>query len=81
VKSHINEMPNLTLSITEELHEKMKRHSEIRWGDIVRKSISEKIEDLEIMDRLAKKSKLTQADIGEISHKVNRDIFEELNKR
>ena len=74
-------MPNLTLSIPEELHERMKKHSEIRWSEVVRKSISEKIEDLEVLDKLTRKSKLTQADVDEIAHKINRDVFEELNKR
>ena len=74
-------MPNVTLSIPGELHEKMKKHSEIRWSEVVRKSISEKIEDLEIMDKLTKRSKLTQADVDEIAHKINRDVFEELSKR
>ena len=74
-------MPNVTLSIPEGLHEKMKKHSEIRWSEVVRKSITEKIDDLEIMDRLTKRSKLTQADVDEISHKIDRDVFKELNKR
>ena len=74
-------MPNVTLSIPENLHARMKKHSEIRWSEVVRKSISEKIDDLEIMDRLTKRSKLTQAEVNEISHKINRDVFEELNKR
>ena len=74
-------MPNLTLSIPEELHEKMKRHSEIRWSEVVRKTISEKIGDLELMDKLTSKSKLTQKDAEEIAHKINREVFSELNKR
>ena len=74
-------MPNVTLSIPEELHEKMKRHSEIRWSEVVRKSISEKIEDLEVMDRLTKRSKLTQADVDAIASKINREVFGDLNKR
>ena len=74
-------MPNLTLSIPEKLHERMKKHSEIRWSEVVRKSISEKIEDLEVMEKLAKRSKLTQADVDEIAEKIDRDVFEELNKR
>ena len=74
-------MPNVTLSIPGPLHEKMKKHSEIRWSEVVRKSISEKIEDLEIMDKITKKSRLTRADVDEIAHKINRDAFEELNKR
>ena len=74
-------VPNVTLSIPEALHEKMKKHSEIRWSEVVRKSISEKIEDLDVMDKLTRRSKLTQADVDEIAHKINRDVFEGLNKR
>ncbi len=60
-------MPNVTLSIPEALHEKMKLHSEIRWSEVVRKSISSKIHDLELMDALTKKSKLTQADVAKLA--------------
>ena len=74
-------MTNLTLAIPETLHKKMKQHPEIRWSEVVRKSISEKIEDLEIMDKLTKKSKLTQKDVNEIAHKINREVFEELNRK
>ena len=82
IKSHkVIKLPNVTLSIPEDLHEKMKKHSEIRWSEVVRKSISEKIDDLEVMDRLTRRSRLTQADVDEIAHKVNRDVFEELSKR
>ena len=74
-------MPNVTLSIPEGLHEKMKKHSEIRWSEVVRKSISEKIEDLELMGKLTKRSNLTPTDVDEMAHKINRNVFEELNKR
>lgn len=74
-------MPNVTLSVSKDLYEKMKKHPEIRWSEVVRKSISEKIDDLEVMDKLTKRSKLTQADVDEIAHKINRDVFQELNKR
>ena len=74
-------LPNVTLSIPEALHEKMKKHSEIRWSEVVRKTISEKIEDLEVLYKLTRKSKLTQADVDEIAQKIDRDVFEELNKR
>src|SRR3989344_4607688 len=53
-------MTNVTLAIPEDLHTKMKEHSEIRWSEVVRKTIAEKVEMLEAMDTLAKKSKLTK---------------------
>ena len=74
-------MPNVTLAIPEELHTKMKKHSDIRWSEVVRKSIAAKVEMLDVMDKIAKKSKLTKKDVDEISHKIKREIFEDLNKR
>ncbi len=65
-------MVNMTLSIPPDLHSRMKRFSEIRWSEVVRKSISEKINILETMDRIAEKSKLTQKDVDDIAKKVNR---------
>lgn len=74
-------MPNLTLAISEELHNKMKQHSDVRWSEVVRKSISERVEILDVVDKLAKKSKLTKKDVDEIAHKINRKVFDELDKR
>lgn len=71
-------MPNITLSIPEDLHEKMKHHSEIRWSEVVRKTISEKVELLEAMDRIAKKSKLTQKDVDEIAEKIDSSVAKKL---
>ena len=74
-------MPNLTLSIPETLHEKMKEHSEIRWSEVVRKSISQKIEDLDIMDKLTAKSKLTQRDVESIASKIDGTVAKKLGLR
>jgi hypothetical protein len=74
-------MTNITLAIPEDLHEKMKKHSEIRWSEVVRKSLTQKVEMLDVMDKIAKKSKMTNKDVDEISSKIKKDVFEELNKR
>ncbi len=74
-------MPNVTLSIPEDLHTRMKEHTEIRWSEVVRKSISRKIEDLEIMDKLAKKSKMTAKDVEEIATKIDKDAAKKLGLR
>ncbi|MBI4439473.1 hypothetical protein HY638_00715 [Candidatus Woesearchaeota archaeon] len=71
-------MPNVTLAIPKELHEKMKQHSEIRWSAVIRKTIAERIEALEIMDRITSKSKLTQADVEEISSKIDSAVAKKL---
>ena len=74
-------MPNVTLAIPEELHTQMKKHSDIRWSEVVRKSIAAKVEMLDMMDKIAKKSKLTKKDVDEISHKIKKEVFKDLSKR
>ena len=74
-------MTNITLAIPDELHTRMKQHAEIRWSEVVRKTISQKIELLDAMNTIAAKSKLTKKDVDEISRKIKGEMFEELNKR
>jgi hypothetical protein len=38
---------HITLSIPNELYEEMKKHKEINWSEVARKSIEEKLSDLE----------------------------------
>lgn len=71
-------MPNLTLAISEELHNKMKQHSDVRWSEVVRKSISERVEILDVVNKLAKKSKLTKKDVDEIAEKVDSAVAKKL---
>lgn len=65
-------MANITLSIPDELHRKMKGISDVRWSEIARRAIEQRINDLEEMNRLASKSKMTDKDIEEISKKIKR---------
>jgi predicted CopG family antitoxin len=65
-------MVNMTLSIPEELHSKMRKMSEIRWSEVARRAIEQRINDLEVMNKIASKSKLTKKDVDEISKKIKR---------
>lgn len=65
-------MTNMTLAIPEELHRKMKQFSEIKWSEVARKAIEQKVKDLETMNKIASKSKLTKKDVEEISKKIKR---------
>jgi len=44
-------MTNITLSIEDEVHKKMRRYSEIKWSEFVRKCIQKRIEELERLDK------------------------------
>ncbi len=65
-------MANMTLSIPDELMKKMKLMREVRWSEIARQAIEERINDFEVMEKIASKSKLTQKDVDEISKKIKR---------
>ena len=48
-------MTNITLSIEEEVYKLMRRHSEIKWSEFVRKIIKKRLEDLEKIEALKDK--------------------------
>ncbi|MBI5884591.1 hypothetical protein HZB89_00665 [archaeon] len=45
-------MPNITLAVTTDLHDKMKKHPEFKWSEVARSAIEEKIKDAELLDDL-----------------------------
>ena len=69
-----NKMPNMTLSIPEELHKKMKNMSDIRWSEIARRAIEQRMNDLEIMNKITSKSKFTEKEIKKLSDRIKRGI-------
>ncbi len=71
-------MSNITLAIPEELHEKMMEHTEIRWSEVVRLAIQKRVADLELMEKLTSRSKLTKKDAEEISEKIDREVSKKL---
>ena len=64
----------MTLSIPDELHKKMKRFSEIKWSEVARRAIEQRVNDLDTMERIVAKSKLTEKDAKEISDKIKKGI-------
>ena len=67
-------MVSVTLSVSKDLKQKMGKHKEIRWSEIARQAIQERIELLEKMDRLLEKSKLTERETISLGRKVNKSL-------
>jgi len=61
---------NVTFAVPEELHEIMKRHSEIKWSEIARKAMWEYARKLELMERITRESRLSEKDVLELDKKV-----------
>ncbi|MEK6887286.1 MAG: hypothetical protein AABW88_05655 [Nanoarchaeota archaeon] len=66
-------MANMTLAIPDEIQAEMKRFPEIRWSEVARKAILEKIERLETIEKIARKSKLTKKDIDEFDTMIKKE--------
>jgi predicted CopG family antitoxin len=71
-------VPNLTLSISAELYEAMKKHPEVRWSEVARGAISKRLRDLETLDEILSKSTLTERDVKEIAERVNKGVWEKV---
>jgi len=65
-------MVNMTLAIPDALHEKMKQFNDIKWSEVARRAIEQRINDLEIMNKIASKSKLTSNDAEELAKKIKK---------
>ncbi len=59
-------MPTMTLAIPEDLQQLIKEHGEVKWSEIARRAMWEHARKLELLDALAKDSKLTERDVEEI---------------
>ena len=63
-------MGNMTLSIPDQVQKEMKNFSEVKWSEVARKAIQERLETLQLAEKLAKKSKLSAKDVEDFSRKI-----------
>lgn len=63
-------MTNVTLSIEDSVYKRMRRHSEIKWSEFVRKAIKERLGQLDMLEHNpAKESILTMLASEEVLKK------------
>ena len=70
----------MTLSIPEDLHVFIKQHNEIRWSEIARRAMWDYAKRLEILDRIAEKSKLTEKDVEELDRIIKKAVHKHYRK-
>ncbi|MFH1211834.1 MAG: hypothetical protein V1659_02790 [Candidatus Woesearchaeota archaeon] len=63
-------MGNITLSMPDAVQAEMRNFTDVRWSEVARKAIIEKIDALKMAEKLANKSKLTKKDVDEFSKKI-----------
>ena len=67
-------MATLSVSVPDTLRNKMNAHNEVNWSAVARNAFENKIREVEIIRKIAKKSKLTEKDAKEISDKINKAV-------
>jgi len=76
-------MPNLTLSIPEELKKEMDELSETNWSVLVRKFLSERVKRellLKKLDKMLGNSELTEEDCLKLGRKVKEGMWKRYKK-
>lgn len=63
-------MPNITLSLPDDVYKKMKKHFQVKWSEVARRAIINEIEKFEAIEKIASKSKLTLKDVEELDKKI-----------
>ena len=68
-------MPTITLSVPDELKNEMDKHKIINWSEVARTAIRERIVQLNILNDIASKSKLTEQDALELGRKIKKSMW------
>lgn len=76
-------MPNITLSIPEDLKKRMDAMPEIKWSEVTREFLSEKVKRLFLLKKLdesLKNSKLTDEDCLRLGKKIKERMWKKYKK-
>jgi hypothetical protein len=67
-------MPNMTLSIPEDVYKIVKAHNEVRWSEIARRAIEDYAKKIALLNAMTQESELTEDDIIALDHTVKTGI-------
>lgn len=67
-------MPNMTIRIPEDLKKEIDNHPEINWSEVARQSMWTYIRKLEVAEKIASESKLTEEGAEELSKNLKHNI-------
>ena len=73
-------MVNVTLSIPNELKQKMDTFAEINWSAVAREAFDEKVRDMEFIKKFKAKSTITKEDALRWGKEVSKSLSNRLRK-
>jgi len=74
-------MPNITLSVPEEMKREMDESKFINWSEVAREAIRERLAEVVLFKSIVAKSKLTEKDAIEIGNKISESLYRKYMKR
>ena len=69
-------MPNMTLSLPEEVYKIVKSHKEVRWSEIARRAIEDYAKKVALLNAMTAQSELTQDDIMALDKKIKSGVHQ-----
>lgn len=67
-------MGTISVSIPDDLRERMVAMEEVNWSAVARKAFEEKVKEVEFLKKIVQKSKLTEKDANEIASVINAKV-------
>ena len=67
-------MGTMSVSVPDKLREKMGQMDEVNWSAVARKAFEQKVKEVDILQKIANKSKLTEKDAQILGNKINKSI-------
>ncbi|HNW05821.1 MAG TPA: hypothetical protein PK655_03610 [archaeon] len=78
--NYVINMVSVTLAVSKEIKEKMKKYDEINWSSFIRKAIADKVKKLEAIDQLLEKESEISDWAVNLQKKSRKDRAEQLKK-
>ena len=69
-------MPNMTLSLPEDVYKMVKSHKEVRWSEIARRAIEDYAKKVSLLDAMTAQSELTQDDIMVLDKQIKSGVHQ-----
>lgn len=74
-------MANVSVSVPEAIRRKMAHFRFVNWSEVARHAITKKITELEVLDRFASDSSMTEEDALRLGAQVNKGLARRLARK
>ena len=74
-------MTNVSVSVNEDIRQKMLQFGFVNWSEVARQAFSKKITELEFLEKFTSDSDMTEKDALRLGAKVNSGLAKRLSRK